>query len=152
MSSPISDGRVILTLRRWRALSLSHRERGGDPSRSGRGGVRVTALALLLSACGQPAESPQNLAQTHPPAEQAATPQVEHIACARGAAALRPDCTLDRESTRDGERWTIRHPDGSFRRLIVRGQDVETADGAELLRGHAGDATVADEHYRLPPR
>lgn len=122
------------------------------PIAKGLGRVRLIALALLVAACGQPAEAPQNLAQTRPPAEQAALSTVEHIACARGEAPVRPDCTLDREASADGERWTVRHPDGSFRRFLVRGQDVETADGAELLRGHAGDATVGDEHYRLPPR
>ena len=107
--------------------------------------------AMLLTGCGQEADAPpQNLQATRPPAAQTQT--VEHIVCARGNAPLTPDCTLDRERAPTGQIWTIRHPDGSFRRLVVKGDEIETADGAELLRGQGSDATVGDEHYRLPTR
>lgn len=109
------------------------------------------ALAPGLAACSrEPVEAPQNLQQTRPPAAQAAA--AETIPCARGTAPLTPVCTLDRERTATGQRWTIRFPDGGFRRLLVTGDEIETADGAELLRGQGSDAVVADEHYRLPTR
>lgn len=108
-------------------------------------------LALGLASCsGQPVETPQNLQQTRPVA--ARTAAVETIPCARGTAPLAPVCTLDRERTATGQRWTVRFPDGGFRRLTVTGDEIETADGAELLHGRGSDAVVADEHYRLPTR
>lgn len=108
-----------------------------------------TALLLALGACGQQPPAPGNLQQTRPPAAQA--DPVEHIACARGTAPLKPDCTIERETTLHGEIWTIRHPDGGFRRLIVKRDEIETADGAALLRADGRDATIGDERYRLQP-
>ena len=112
--------------------------------------MRTSSLAALLAlvACGKQPDSPRNLQQTAPAVTQA--DPVEHIACARGTGRFVPDCTLEREATRAGEVWTIRHPDGGFRRLIVKGDEIETADGAELLRGAGREMTVGNEHYRLP--
>ncbi len=113
--------------------------------------MRISSAALLaLAACGQQPEAPQDLQQTRPAAAQA--DPVERIACARGTAALTPTCTLDRERTADGETWTIRHPDGSFRRLTVKGDEVTEADGAEPLVASREEVKIADERYRLPAR
>ena len=107
----------------------------------------------MLAACGQAPEAPQNLSQTRPPAEQArAAARVEQIACARGDAPLAPTCTLDRETTANGQIWTIRHPDGGFRRLRVVGDEVSEADGAEPLATEGDAVKVGDERYRLPAR
>jgi hypothetical protein len=114
----------------------------------------MTAVALLLVACSreQP-EPPQNLAQTRPPAEQAPqAPPVEHVACARDDAALTNACTLDRARTAGGETWTIRFPDGAFRRLVVKGDEVSEADGAEPLVADGDAVRIGRERYRLPAR
>jgi hypothetical protein len=117
--------------------------------------MRTSSLLPLvaLAACGKAPDAPQTLEQTRPPAAQAspAAPQ-ERIACARGTAPLTPACTLDRERTATGQRWTIRFPDGAFRRLDLVGDEVSEADGAEVLRARNGEAVIADERYRLPYR
>ena len=122
--------------------------RGREP-RSG-GKVRAILLTLGLAACGKAPETPQNLAQTRPPAAQAYP--VEHLACARDKAPLTPTCTLERERTATGQLWTIRHPDGGFRRLRVEGDEVSAADGAEPLASDGDGVRIGTERYRLPAR
>ena len=104
------------------------------------------AAAGTLIACGQ--TSPQKHGQDVPTRRTA----LERVPCAHGKAELAPICTLERERTATGQRWTIRHPDGGFRRLVVTGDEIETADGAALLRAHGNEAVVGDERYRLPTR
>lgn len=72
------------------------------------------------------------------------------LPCARGAAPLAPVCTLTRERSGPGQIWTIRFPDGGFRRLRAEGNEIGAADGAEPLRSEGDDVVIGDEHYRLP--
>lgn len=126
------------------------------PPLKGRGeeGARFTSLLALfaLSACSGQADqpAPQNLQQTRPAAAPA--PTAEHIPCARDAAPLTPVCTLDRRRTATGQLWTIRFPDGGFRRLRVVGDEVSEADGAEPLTADGGTARIGAERYKLPTR
>ncbi|RZM00040.1 MAG: hypothetical protein EOP68_23485, partial [Sphingomonas sp.] len=59
-----------------------------------------------------------------------------HVPCARGAAALAGDCTIEQARGPDGVILTLRHADGGFRRLRVSpdGRSVIAADGAERAR------------------
>ena len=109
-------------------------------------------MAPTTAACsGEPGQSaPQNLQQTVPDSAQPAP--AEHIPCARGAAPLTPVCTLDRRRTPTGQLWTIRFPDGGFRRLRVVGDEVSEADGAEPLTADGDTARIGAERYRLPTR
>ena len=100
------------------------------------------ALALALAACDRA-----------PPTATQAVPEVERspkIPCARGDAPLAPVCTLQRAPSGEGEVWTLRFPDGGFRRLTVQHGVVSAADGAERLRADGEDVTIAGERYRLP--
>ena len=70
---------------------------------------------------------------------------------------MRPACTVERSTDRDGMVLTIREPDGGFRRLRVTrdGRGVVAADGAEPARVSVRDATSIDvaigtDRYRLP--
>lgn len=74
-----------------------------------------------------------------------------------GETGFRPDCTLERTQSEEGQILTIRHPDGGFRRLLVTndGRGVIAADGAEpaqispLSQGEI-EVAIADDRYRLP--
>ena len=114
--------------------------------------ISSVTFVLALAACGKAPDTPQTLEQTRPPAAQARTAPQERVPCTRGSAPLAPVCTLDRERTATGQLWTIRFPDGAFRRLRVDGDEVSEADGAQVLRGSGGDAVIAGERYRLPTR
>ena len=81
------------------------------------------------------------------PAEAASGPK---LPCARSGAPLSPVCILTRERTGRGEIWTIRFPDGGFRRLRAEGNEIGAADGAEPLRSDGDDVVIGDERYRLP--
>lgn len=74
-----------------------------------------------------------------------------------GAPEFAPVCPVERTLTDAGLVLTIRHPDGSFRRLLVTsdGRGVAAADGAEpAVVSVAGenviDVALAGNHYRLP--
>jgi hypothetical protein len=76
-----------------------------------------------------------------------------------GAAAFAHDCTVERVDGPDGAILTLRHPDGRFRRLLVKedGQGVAAADGAEPAEVRmSGDreieVRIASDRYRLPAR
>ncbi len=101
-----------------------------------------SALTLLLLGCDR---SPEAVSQPVPEAER-----TTKIACARGEDALAPVCTLTRAASGQGEIWTIRFPDGGFRRLLVENGEVSAADGAERLRERGDEVVIADERYRLP--
>jgi hypothetical protein len=65
------------------------------------------------------------------------------------------DCVVDRS----GDRLTIRHPDGGFRRfrVLADGRGLEAADGAEaakltILDDKRIEVVAGDDHYRLPAR
>jgi len=80
-----------------------------------------------------------------------------HVPCAKGAAALAPDCTIEQSRGPDGVILTLRHADGGFRRLRVspEGRGVVAADGAERARVTAStpgsiDVALGTDRYRLP--
>ncbi|MBB5714629.1 hypothetical protein [Sphingomonas aerophila] len=98
-------------------------------------------MAGAIAACGPTSQS------SEVSAEAVAGPK---LPCARGAASLAPVCTLTRERSGQGEIWTVRFPDGGFRRLRAEGNEIGAADGAEPLRSEGDDVVIGDEHYRLP--
>ncbi|WP_244648977.1 hypothetical protein [Sphingomonas sp. CFBP 13714] len=80
-----------------------------------------------------------------------------HVPCAKGAAALAPDCTIEQARGPDGVILTLRHADGGFRRLRISadGRGVIAADGAERARVTAStagsiDVALGTDRYRLP--
>jgi len=84
------------------------------------------------------------------------------IACQpAGEALLAPVCTIERSMSDKGLILTVRHPDASFRRLLVTkdGRGVIAADGAEQAKvriadtiGEGGEieVTLAGNRYILP--
>lgn len=114
--------------------------------------TRISSLAalILLAGCDR-AELPAT------DSVQVAQREENHIACARGDAPLRRDCTIEQARSDDGLILTVRHPDGGFRRLHVTrdGRGVVPADGAQpaaVTIAGAGeiDVAIAGERYRLP--
>jgi len=108
---------------------------------------------LLVAGCGSK------------DANQAAREAVasdDRIACQpAGVEALEPVCTIERTMSDKGLVLTIRHPDASFRRLLVTkdGRGVIAADGAEQARVRVADTigkgseievTLAGNRYILP--
>lgn len=93
--------------------------------------------AILLAACS-----------SGPVQEQADAGAVP-IECAVGPGSeLAPDCRVEM----DGDALVIRHPDGSFRRLIRDGDSLSSADGAgEPMMASEGETvefTVDGDRYR----
>ncbi|MCH2487229.1 MAG: hypothetical protein MK010_05750 [Erythrobacter sp.] len=92
---------------------------------------------MLLSACsGGPVQEQ---------AEAGAIP----VECAIGPGSeLAPDCLVET----DGDKLVIRHPDGSFRRLVRSEDRLVTADGAgEPVMSNNGESvefTVDGDRYR----
>jgi hypothetical protein len=82
------------------------------------------------------------------------------IACQPpGATAMSDTCTVESMKTPDGIVLTIRHPDGSFRRLLQvnDGRGVVAADGAEPATVKAADdkridVAIGGARYRLPAK
>ena len=103
-------------------------------------------LALLAAACG-------------PGATGASADQDGLIECAvGGASGFTRSCRAEWVPSVEAAALTVRHPDGSFRRLAVRddGRGIETADGADRATVAVTDAwteiRVAGDRYRLPGR
>jgi hypothetical protein len=109
--------------------------------------------ALLLAGCN-----------SSDPAEEArkAVASDNRIACQPvGAETLEPVCEVERSMSDKGLILTIRHPDASFRRLLVTrdGRGVIAADGAEQAKVRVADTigegseievTLAGNRYILP--
>ncbi|WP_419809631.1 hypothetical protein [Sphingomonas sp.] len=87
--------------------------------------------------------------------ERAAEAALPRFPCASGTAALAPVCTAERIRTAQGWVITVRHPDGHFRRLLVKDDNsVTAADGAQpaVVRqdGTEIEVAIANDRYRLP--
>jgi hypothetical protein len=110
-------------------------------------------MMTVLTACNS---------QDPSAAARQATASDSHIACQpAGAASLEPVCAVERSLSDQGLVLTIRHPDASFRRLLVvkDGRGVIAADGAEQAKvriadtiGEGGEieVTLAGNRYILP--
>jgi hypothetical protein len=106
---------------------------------------RALALVALaaLSACHHADEATGDPILCRPP----------------GAAAMMKGCRVEHAKSPDGIVLTVRHPDGSFRRLlqVKDGRGVIAADGAETAKVSAADSKNIDVEidgalYRLPAR
>lgn len=117
---------------------------------------RAAGLLLLatLAACsrGEDAKAGQGGTQG-----KAAAVEDTGVRCAlAGAKAFAADCTREVSKGADGEIWTIRQPDGGFRRfvLIDGGTRIATADGAEEVRTERSGADlevrVGRDRYLFP--
>ncbi|WP_425262550.1 hypothetical protein [Sphingobium cyanobacteriorum] len=114
--------------------------------------MAVLVAALALAGCDGDAPRAGNDATTTP----APAPPVDDgkADCITGDATdWAHDCLIERA----GDRLTIRHPDGGFRRfrVLADGRGLEAADGAEPARLRiVGDRQIevaaGDDRYRLP--
>ncbi len=105
---------------------------------------RLAALAVLLTGCGSEAD---------PPGVVTGASAENRIECAVGGETFERACLV----SRDGERLTVKHPDGGFRRLLLTadGRGVAAADGAEaaevaVIGPNRIEVTVGSDRYRLP--
>lgn len=104
---------------------------------------RLACVGLvLLAACSGPA--PEELTG-------------EAIACGLGGATeLAQQCRLERTVVEGAQTFVVRHPDGSFRRLVASadGQHLEAADGADAsqsaLKGDRYEVILGDSRYVIP--
>jgi hypothetical protein len=117
--------------------------------------ILLLAPALLLAACGGPADPPAA------PTNGAAAPEPgapdNRIECQpAGAAAFERACSMERAESPRGAVLTLRKADGGFRRLLIaRDGGISAADGAEAARvtqgGAAGtEVEIGGDRFRLP--
>lgn len=115
-----------------------------------RAGVML-ALGLSLASCGGATSSGDNAMTA---AQANGTVDDGKADCAIGInGAWAHDCPVER----DGDRLTIRHPDGGFRRfhVLADGRGLESADGSEqaqlqLVDGDRVEIRIGGDRYRLP--
>lgn len=115
---------------------------------------RLAIMALAaLAGCGGEASQPGNL--TAVTAEPDSAPADDGmIACqVGGAEEWARDCTMERA----GDRLTLRHADGGFRRfrVLADGRGLEAADGAEvavvkIVGDRQIEVVAGADRYRLP--
>ena len=111
---------------------------------------------LLLAACSKGAAGGSSAA-TVAEQNEVAEPEDNHVPCALGGAKeFKPDCTREIAQVDGKEMWTIRGPNGGFRRfqIIDNGTRIATADGAwEVQAARVGnelEVRVGDDSYRFP--
>lgn len=118
--------------------------------------ISSAVLSLMLAGCGGPSENVVSANVQEVGSDLPAEPPAERVACAQADDDYRPVCTIERLATHDGTIVTVRHPDGGFRRLRLRGNgSVVAADGAVsptvIARSDANiDVAIGDMRYRLP--
>lgn len=102
--------------------------------------IAATAILAACGAAGDPPPDPSSL-----------------IACATdGSAEFASDCSVERADSEEGAVLVVRHPDGGFRRFVVK-QDrtgLEVADGffgaENRVAGEFLEVQVEDDRYRFP--
>ena len=114
-------------------------------------------LLLLLTACNNlvPDKVAEKKVADHKHAIEDSNGVVE---CAvPGSDSFAYECAVERMQTQDGLFLTLRHPDGSFHRLLVTsdGRGVVAADGAEQavvtpIAENRIEVALAGARYRLP--
>ena len=116
--------------------------------------LALVGMALLAAGCDS----------TKQPNPQRPDPRHDSIACwPAGSDAQGALCPVERSKSDDGLILTIRHPDGSFRRLLVAkdGRGVIAADGAEqpvvkiadtIGKGAEIEVTLGGDRYLLPAK
>jgi hypothetical protein len=105
-------------------------------------------VPIGLSACGE----------TDSARQESAAAAEDRVECAMaGAAAFERRCEVERTSGSEGVVLTLRHPSGSFRRLLITsdGRGVAAADGAEQavvtpVSDDLIEVAVGGDRFRLP--
>lgn len=118
---------------------------------------RWVAAAILVAGCS-PGQRTAHRALAEAEAQQrGAADDGGMVLCAEGAGALARDCTVEQASTARGLVLTLRHPDGSFHRLLATrdGRGLIAADGASRARivvvgPDMIEVALDDDRYRLP--
>lgn len=107
-------------------------------------GVICVLLAVSLIGCSPAPSQPQ------------ARIGAETIECALdGSTEFKPECLVERDRTDGATVLTVRHPDGSFRRLeqLTDGRGLAAWDGADSVVRTAHDdmltIEIADDRYRF---
>jgi len=107
-------------------------------------GAWALPCLAILSACG---------------VKQGPLKEGQAIACRPPGETVTTECTVDSMKTPEGIALTIRHPDGSFRRLlqVKDGRGVIAADGAEqavvkAANDKAIQVAIDGGLYQLPAR
>ena len=105
-------------------------------------------FGLALAACSAEEQA------APPPAEM---PGAELVDCALGGRdVFVKECAVERIEEDGGIFYTVRHPDGGFRRfhVVSDGRGLETADGADdaviTVSGNSIDVLVGEDRYLFP--
>ena len=102
------------------------------------------AMPLLLLAC-----------QPDPPAPEVTRAEALDLECAVAGAEFVRDVTVETGLGERPDLITVRHPDGGFRRLLLRADGtIEAADGAEqaslaALPDGRVEVAIGRDRYRL---
>ena len=114
-------------------------------------------LILLLAGCGRQSTDHATLAQVEAKQRSDAESGGQIVCAQHGSADFARVCTVEREKGDDGLILTLRHPDGSFHRLLVTsdGRGVVAADGAEkavvtITGQNSIEVALGGDRYRLP--
>lgn len=118
----------------------------------------LAPLLALLAGCSSASPPTANQALAQAEAQQrAAADDDGMVLCAEGGAALARVCTVEQASTDRGLMLTLRHPDGSFHRLLATrdGRGLVAADGASPARVSVVgpdliEVALDGDRYRLP--
>lgn len=102
----------------------------------------IVAGAALIAGCSGPGDE---------------EPTGEAIACGLGGSTeLAQVCHLERTVAEGILTYVVRHPDGSFRRLVpsADGRNLDAADGADAsqsaLKGDRFEVILGDSRYVIP--